>query len=377
MTQERGSQIGTETYIPATTQGTNVRNVIISIVTAFSDFKRYDVCEFESDMPYDLTFNIGSYPVDMLNQILNLFPYYEMFYDENGIFTVQKIPTKVSDPVDIDKETIDDLLISVSKINNFSEIRNTTEIWGKEVICDYTAMECETVNGVYNVTIGEAFTALVDGESYSVIPDQDSVVNQKMDIQNLGEYFIYTANGDGTYNNIGFGDMKQGVPYSLRYTDQKYVLEGELQVRCIVQEIVEQPSASAMQSYIAENACNNVQWVVNPDSTYGCRLEPTTGKIIGEMKQVLSGDEYQDIYTTTLAFERARYENWKKCRLQDTIEIELILIPWIDVNQKIQFTSPISNQVETWIVQTINFNFETWTMNVTASRFYPYYPWDE
>ena len=54
----------------------------------------------------------------------------------------------------------------------------------------------------------------------------------------------------------------------------------------------------------------------------------------------------------------------------------MILVPWMKINHKIQYTSPVSGEVGTWIVQAISYDFKTWTMTVRASRFYPYYPWD-
>jgi hypothetical protein len=181
--------------------------------------------------------------------------------------------------------------------------------------------------------------------------------------------------GAGVYTEIVPGAMRANVAYSIRYTLEKFVLVGELQVRCIVQEIQAAPSESAKQYYKDVNNCNNVEWVINPDSTYACTLAPTTGRITGEIKQVLNDGEYAEIYSTDLAYERARYENWLKCRLQDRITIEAILVPWIDVNQKIQYTSPVTGEIGTWIVQSVSFDFENWTMSVTASRFYPNYPW--
>ena len=375
LTEERGSQVGSDTHIPSTAEGVNIRNLIINIIGEFAEFKRYNICEFDSTLPYDLDFDNGIYPIEMLNKILELFPYYEMFYDENGIFTVQEIPTKITDPVDIDNTIIDELLISESRENDFSQIKNTTEIWGRELECDYAAISCTQSGSTYNVVIDSSFTSLVDGETYAVVPNANSVVGQKMNIQDLGEYSIYNMSGSGVYTPIAADDMIAGTAYSIRYTSNKYVLVGELQVRCIVQEIVEMPSSDAQQYYKSKNNCNNVQWVVNPDSPYACTLEPTTGRIIGEIKQVLNDGEYADIYSLQLAYERARYENWLRCRLQDTVTIELILIPWININQKIQYTSPITGEVGTWIVQSISYNFENWTMDVTASRFYPYYPW--
>lgn len=375
LTESRGSQIGSDTHIPATSTGTSVRNVLISIIGEFATFKRYNICEFEDTIPYDLDFGNGIYPIEMLKKILDLFPYYEMFYDEEGIFTVQPIPTKVEDPIDIDKYILDECLISEGKENNFSNIKNTTEIWGKELDCDYAAVSCVQSESTYNVTIDSSFTAYVDGETYAVYPNANSVAQQKMNIQNLGAYKIYKMNGAGIYVEIEAGAMKANTAYCIRYFQNKFVLVGELQIRCIVQEIVEEPSTEAKAYYKSQNNCENVEWVINPISPYACTLAPTTGRIIGEIKQVLDDGEYADIYSTELAYERARYENWLKCRLQDTTTIEAILIPWINVNQKIQYTSPITGELGTWIVQSISFNFENWTMDVTASRFYPNYPW--
>lgn len=377
LTESRGSQIGSDTHIPATETGTNVRNVLINIISEFAVFKRYNICNFEDTIPYDLDFGNGIYPIEMLRSILDLFPYYEMFYDEEGIFTVQKIPTKVEDPIDIGKEIIDECLISESKESNFSEIRNTTEIWGKELECNYTAVSCIQSSGTYNVTIDSSFEAYVDGDTYALVPGADSVSGQKINIQNLGAYKIYNMSGAGNYTEIPSGAMKAGTAYSVRYTQSKFVLVGEFQVRCIVQEITTMPSEVAKQYYIEQNNCNNVEWVVNPDSTYACTIAPTTGRITGEIKQVLNDGDYANIYSTSLAFERAHYENWLKCRLQDRVSFDAILIPWMDINQKIQYTSPVTGEVGTWIVQSISYDFENWTMSVSASRFYPSYPWSE
>lgn len=375
LTEERGSQVGSSTYIPATEQGVNIRTLLINIIQNFAVYKQYDICEFDDTLPYDLEFDNGIYPIEMLQKILELFPYYEMFYDNNGVFTVQKIPTKIEDPVDITNNIIDDLIISEGRSNDFSEIKNTTEIWGRELDCDYVSNSCILSGSVYNVDIDQSITTLEDGDKFSVVPNANSVANQKMNVQNIGEYDVYSENGMGEYIAINAGDMIANKAYCIRFYQEMFILVGELQIRCIVQEINAMPTNAAKDYYKQENNCDSVEWVINPDSPYACSLEPTTGRIIGEIKQVLDDGEYADIYSTELAYERARYENWLKCRLQDTVNIEMILVPWMDINQKIQFTSPISGDVETWIVQSISYNFDEWTMDVTASRFYPYYPW--
>lgn len=372
ITQERGSQMGTTLKINA---GTNVRSALIGIITTYSPFKLYDICNFPDTIPYDIVTDIGDYPIDAIRDIIDLFPTYEYFYDSNGYFTVREIPTKIEDPIDFHKEFMDDLIISESRDADFSKIYNTTEIWGRQLSSDYTAVDCTTVGGSkYQVTIDSSFDTLVEGETYTIYPMTDSVVGQTMQIQDTEEYMLYTVNGAGTtYTPLVAGAMKAETAYSIRYVNEKFVLVGELNVRCIVMEITEEPSESIKNSYKANNACDAVEWIVNPDSPYACTIE--NGFLLGEKKQVFEGGEYEAIYTTSLALERAKYENWLACRLQDTVSIEMILVPWMELNDKIEFTSPSKNEVGTWLVKSISYDFNNWTMAVTANKFYPTYPW--
>lgn len=371
MTADRGSQMGLEMLIPA---GSNVRNSIIAIVTTFSPFKRYNICEFEDTIPYDIVVSAGKYPYDALKEILSLFPTYEMFYDKEGIFTVQKIPTKIEEPIDTAKNIMDKVLIKYGDSVKMSNVKNTTEIWGRSLKAMYTASECKSNGSRYNVTIGELFEALVAGETYGITPQTTSVIGQTMKIQETEEYKIYEQAGDGTYSELSEGKMISGIPYVLKYVDGKFVLQGELEIHVIVQEIIEEPSEGTKTDYKANNACREVQWVINPESPFACVINGI-GDIDREIRQVLQGGEYSNIYTTELAYERARYETWLRTRLQDTVTFESILVPWMDANDKIEFTAPDTGKAGVYIVQTIDYDFARWTMSVKCSRFYPYYPW--
>lgn len=372
ITEERGSQVGTPVKI---LEGSVVKTVIKDIIALYSPYKRSDnVCDFDDTIPYDLETDQGVYPIDILRQIMELFPYYEMFYDEDGIFTTQQIPIETDSPIDISKEIMDQILISESKSVDFSQIKNTTEIWGAELSGDYVAMSTIQNEGKYIVTIDDMFAVLESGKTVTVFPDADSIEGQTMQIQNTEELPIMIASGDGTvYTPIPAGTMKKDTAYVVRIFLDKFVLEGETQIRCIVQEITSEPTTATKQAYKDENACNNVRWVVNPDNPFACYIE--NGIIRGEIKQVLTDNDFAKIMTTELAYERASYENWLKCRRQDTVDLEMILIPWLNVNNKIQYTSPMTNEVGQYLVKSISYDFSKWTMKVKACRFYPYYPW--
>ena len=73
-----------------------------------------------------------------------------------------------------------------------------------------------------------------------------------------------------------------------------------------------------------------MRFIVNPES-------PFAADKIGTLKQVLKDGEYAGINTNSLAFERALFENYKKARLTDALEIESLFVPTLDVNTKIQY----------------------------------------
>ena len=58
ISKERGSQIGVSLKIPV---GTNVRLAIVGLITEYAPYKKYNVCEFEEVIPYDIDTYVGDY----------------------------------------------------------------------------------------------------------------------------------------------------------------------------------------------------------------------------------------------------------------------------------------------------------------------------
>ena len=95
---------------------------------------------------------------------------------------------------------------------------------------------------------------------------------------------------------------------------------------------------------------------------------------IGERLQVLSGGEYENIVTDALALENASYQTWQKSRLNETISLELIDIPFLSVNTKIEYVPLHSSIPEYYIVKSIQESFMQGTMSIELMRFYRLYP---
>ena len=120
---------------------------------------------------------------------------------------------------------------------------------------------------------------------------------------------------------------------------------------------------------------------------YAGTLDPTTGYYSNEIRIVLSGGEYDNIYpinSTTqfnsLAQQRANYELYLRCRLQDQIEVTCVPVYWLDVNWLVEITLPNKQSGETttekYIIKKIDTTLGvSGTQTVTMMKYYPYYPW--
>lgn len=95
------------------------------------DYPQNDT-EAENDktkVPYDLEFGTGATVWNMLTTLRDLYYPYEMFFD-GDTFVCKEIPSCKDDPVILNHEVIDPLIISENTTVDETTIRNCTEVWG-------------------------------------------------------------------------------------------------------------------------------------------------------------------------------------------------------------------------------------------------------
>lgn len=379
-TQNRGNQIGTEVIIP---YDSNMRNAIIAFVARFLPFKKYDVVEFPDTVPFDQEFGIGIYPYEVLNQLITLYPYYEQYYDSEGVYTVKEIPTGVGDEVALDETVLDDLIISEERSGTLGNIKNSTEIWGMELDAMYAATNCVSVTEsgkqTYILVMSSTFETIEANSTFSFVPGITNTGTPYVKLQGLdAEYPLYDSNG----NALADGKLIADRSYVIKFVYEtvngemvgKWLLQGEELIHVIVREMNATPSDEEIAADKKRNDCDNIKYVINPESPYAC---DRNGKTIeeGEIRQVLSDGDYSYIYTTELAYERGAYENYCKARLNTSVTLKTLLIPWLDVNQKIQYTSPKTGEVHQYLIKEISMNPTDFTMEMKLTRFYNAYPW--
>ena len=112
--------------------------------------------------------------------------------------------------------------------------------------------------------------------------------------------------------------------------------------------------------------CERVDMTVVPDS-------PFVVEKLGEILDVKTGEEYENITSDDLAADRAKWENWKNCRLTDNISITTSLLPFLDVNKKVSYKRIDSDIEFQYVISSISHDFAEFTTSITMYRFYPLY----
>lgn len=154
---------------------------------------------------------------------------------------------------------------------------------------------------------------------------------------------------------------------------------GQSQSHAMTKFVDAMPTAKQIEADKIAEACDNLEYVVvnDPnriDDLYNSRL--TIDKI-GRRNLVCSGSEFDGYTSDESAMTVCKYTLWKNCRLTDSITLSMHMIPWLDVNEKVKYAAKYlkSDIAVEWIIKKIDKNIGEGTMNVTLSRYYPYYPY--
>jgi hypothetical protein len=107
-------------------------------------------------------------------------------------------------------------------------------------------------------------------------------------------------------------------------------------------------------------------------------MKKYTPTSLGTLRIVLSGDEYDNIWSDDLAMQRAKFELYQRCRLLDTVTLTILPIYWLDVNWLVELTLPNETGTEEtnqYLIKSISTDGGvSGTQTVTLMRYYPYYP---
>ena len=325
-------------------QGSNVRTSIINTLT-LAGFTNYVVEECTITVPNDIKIAVGGNVYQILKALRDLLPdQYQMYFDVNGVFHYETLPTGANEQVMIDDDifTGDRGVLEGYTINtDFENIKNEITVIGKTH--DISNFGTATVTGsTYTLSIA-SITSLTNNKKIGfVVPN--NVANPYISLNSFGSKALKYE--DGTFAVLDSAETTKYYVAKYQKTGDYWLFMGEVTPKATVQEL-------------------------NPSSPF------YINGTIGVVREVLSGGEYDNIYTSKLALARAKWELYNSCRIQDNVTLTCAPIYWADVNWVIEITLPNKQGIEEtnkYIIKQINTTLgNEGRQTITAMRYYSYY----
>ena len=341
-----GELEGIPTKIPA---GSSVREAMIAAIE-LAGFTKYTISECKDvdgniiAVPNDIEIAQGGTVWNIVTQLRDILPRYETFFDVDGVFIYQPIPTGSGDPVIIDDTIWPNLIIDESINNDFESVKNYIEVYGRTLDPSYFSTNTTYSGSTLSLTVADYPTALTDntivGFTTPSTGDISATGGISLKMNSLTASVLYEY---GTNNPVTALDNET---YYVAYYNQGWYLMGH-----------QQPVGIAYDD--------------NPDSPFYINGS------IGRIRHVLYGGEYENITSDKLALERAKYELWKSTRLQDSITLTSIPNPWLDVNVLISHAIRGKSQENAaqYIIKSISTDYGIeGTQSINAITYYPLYP---
>lgn len=368
-----------------------LRAAVTSIITGETDISNYvisDIGEYygmpenNSDyltyrslnpdwnvLPYDLEFDAGDTVSDMLLEIRDLYPNCQMYFDIYGNFCFDMIPSDQKGPVCLDNDYIQSILIANSSENvqyDISSIKNVVEVFGHTYEVDRF---CE--NASFS---SQTFTLSLD-------------VYDKYTAYELLAFRAPASNGSSTYVKI---NALEPIPLYREYTEE-FIPSGticcdDMAVIRLMRDTSGNYIAYYLGQYQPHAICALTEDVTDPVYTktyfaqrYNCPADsivfvesagsPFSIQKLGLIPDVKSGDEYDNILSDSVAMEYAKYSLYRSSVWNDTVTINTKLIPFLDVNTKVEYKKEQDSHTSCYIIKKIEHNLSEGTTAITMCRF--------
>lgn len=336
-------------------------------------------------IPFDQEFSAGCSVLSILTTFRDLYPNYEMFFDiENNTFICQLKPSCYDDDIFLDNDFIQRVFISENTTVDMTTVRNICEVWGQVIDADFYSEQCSYLNNTYSSTITGYEDGYYNGDVIALKIPSTNQANAKININNFGVIGIFN---EANEEPIKANELKQNEIYAFKIKKKrvdkqdviKAYLLGQWQVHAInvltngkkSGQFVTSSDGEEYELYSKEYFqkfynCERVDFTIIANS-------PFTVEKLGEIPDVKISGEFENITSNDLAADRAKWENWKNCRLTDNITITTALLPFLDVNKKVSYQRSDSDREHQYIISSVSHDFDGFTSTITMYRFYPLY----
>lgn len=336
-------------------------------------------------IPFDQEFSAGCSVLSILITFRDLYPNYEMFFDmESNIFICQLRPMCYEDNIYVDNLFFQRVLISENTSVDMTTVRNICEVWGQIIEADFYSEQCSYTNNIYSSSISGYEDEYCNGDIIALRIPSANQTGAKLNINNFG---VIPILNEANEEPIKSNELRSNEVYAFKIKKNridkqdviKAYLLGQWQVHAInvltngkkSGKFITSSDGQKYELYSKEYFqkfynCERVDFSIVPTS-------PFTIEKLGEILDVKVGGEFENITSNDLAADRAKWENWKNCRLTDNITITTALLPFLDVNKKVSYKRSDSDREYQYIISSISHDFSNYTSTITMYRFYPLY----
>lgn len=339
---DRGGHLeGLSTKIEA---GTDAYKALVGTLKEIG-ISKYIIEDVDFEIPYDLEFNANVTAYEILDEIRNLYSGYEMGFDIYGTFFFRKIPQRFEDNITLDYTQLRPLVINEGRSTSLTGIYNHIQVWGQIIETDRYVNASALTGDTYNISL-DGIASLSELDNFEKIAfkiNTTNPANATISINGLEKLLIVDDSG----NPLPAQTLPTGTDgvFKYRRKDKSMYYLGQYQVF-------------------------GEAYDENPNSPF--RID-ALGK---ELLLVCEGSDFDNIYSNDLANQRARYEIYNHTVLSTSLDLNLVSIPWLDVNQKISYISQNELEEKQYIVKSISGSTTDAEMSISCISFYPTYKYN-
>lgn len=323
--------------------GENMREAMIDTL-ALGGFTKYVCSEGPGDglMPIDLNLSQGSTIYSVLSGIRDIYPNYEIFFDVDGVFHYQPIPTGDDEPIQIDDTLWPSIVISEKDDVDFQNVKNYIEVWGRTHEPAYFSSSTTVHGTLITLTMADVAAYTEDMIYGFTLTDNTGITAPTLRIGSLTTLPVMIDESTPATIEAESGE----IYYCVQYIggDSPYFLWiGHLQAYAEVKD-------------------------ENPESPF------YVNGSIGEIRLPLYGGDYDNCLTDDLAYQRAMYELYMHTNINDSLTLSCVPIPWLDVNTLVEYTLQRNGETRQYLIKSFSYGFDIDdTMSITMVRYYPEY----
>lgn len=212
----------------------NVREAIIKTIE-LGGFTKYICEECKTNdgtivpVPYDIEIDVGGTVYDILTGLRDIMPNYQIYFDINGVFHYEPIPLAYDDPVLIDDDLFNNVLISENINTDFESVKNYVEVLGHTWDVDYySPSESTTVSGGTITPTFADLKTLEDGTAVGITLPVDIGENSKILPDGYTQLDYIRSDGNQYIDTGVFGADMKSVVVDFQFTSFQSATEQEV-----------------------------------------------------------------------------------------------------------------------------------------------------